>query len=1048
MEELFNLADTENTDIVNGIVNSKSKLHKFIVWRKNIESGQNNYVTYSDVDDYLAHADYTLENHEVIHYFKPRKFFLDIDCSHLSINDEGYYCSLIKYIKAFMVKEFNNQYSNHGYIIKKSDIIEVTAHGHIIHTDSNNTVSKKYKFSTNLIIYKYLIFDYANFKHLGKAIIHAFKNDEGIPDTEKIIIDTAQFDRVNNYAGSINNRLIGSHKGGQRVKISSAKTKACIITDATDTTTLPDLFASNEKAAATSKYVNAPDIPDEYVEKILAIAGRFNGMASFQFSKVKGNIIVLTRLAPSNCIICSREHEKSDAYLIIIAGSIYFGCYRSPTRDKYYIGQSHDYHGASHSDSNSDQNDSDSSSHHDNSSSHFDSYDKYTADTPASLLGTFQKLGGSKFYNECADIIGPYAYMDARINLIKAEMKMGKTKSLINHISECNYKKIIIISFRKTFSTEASAKFGKFELYSDIKGDIMLADHPKIIIQIESLHRLKNSLKSDLLILDEAESIWAQFSSCNFINFSLSMSRFEALMLNAGKVICMDANLSDRTLNILAKIYNGLSNTSLYINTKNPSNGYKYNICSKQVILAQLQEFLADKCNVAIFTNSLAEAERLHAYISKIISSSRIAQYNSKTLESIKRTHFSNVNKYWAQFQCIICTPTVSAGVSFEATHFDYVFGFFTNKSCSIETCRQMLGRVRNVAERKIYLHIAHSSCKYEYNVAEIKKLIQQDKLELFAGENINALSFTINDSNTAIDPIDKIAFEIITQNIAHNNKSRTHFYEAFLQQIKGEHLDSYARVEVLSTNVDEKGKQNYETYQNSAAAHKDAKYAKLQAAEKISREQFSGFKLRIRNQEDVTEAEHYMVKKYRVEAALKIDLNTSLAKIFSAEAKLLNLKMLRELYSPAPIEANIKKKLQADIKATKNEYKSKFIDFRSGIKHKICFELTNLFVPPLDMAKIPLYGIQTNEVTVDAAKFKSAYDNNVHIFDIQKRPCSNPEECYTAMAEILKTMYGFAITKDYINGPDFVNFKYYGAYYRRSVKKNKEGYFPIIELS
>ena len=50
--------------------------------------------------------------------------------------------------------------------------------------------------------------------------------------------------------------------------------------------------------------------------------------------------------------------------------------------------------------------------------------------------------------------------------------------------------------------------------------------------------------------------------------------------------------------------------------------------------------------------------------------------YSSDTPKKIKDLHFSNVNKY---FICdvLIYTPTISAGISFEVDHFDFLFGYF-----------------------------------------------------------------------------------------------------------------------------------------------------------------------------------------------------------------------------------------------------------------------------------------------------------------------------------------------------------------------------------
>ena len=92
-------------------------------------------------------------------------------------------------------------------------------------------------------------------------------------------------------------------------------------------------------------------------------------------------------------------------------------------------------------------------------------------------------------------------------------MKMGKTKALkdlvANHFSGSKAR-IVVLSFRIAFSQDFNGKFPDFELYSDLPSSITLREHAKVIIQIESLHRLDPIGGVNLLVLDEVESIWEQ----------------------------------------------------------------------------------------------------------------------------------------------------------------------------------------------------------------------------------------------------------------------------------------------------------------------------------------------------------------------------------------------------------------------------------------------------------------------------------------------------------------------------------------------------------
>src|SRR5581483_4166964 len=115
---------------------------------------------------------------------------------------------------------------------------------------------------------------------------------------------------------------------------------------------------------------------------------------------------------------------------------------------------------------------------------------------------------------------------------VRARMKMGKTKALTEHlarhfISDINRITIRIVSFRQTFSANIKEKFPNFTLYSDVKGDLV---DDRLIVQVESLHRLKISEQPTLLILDECESIFEQFDSGLLKRFNMSWAVFQWLL--------------------------------------------------------------------------------------------------------------------------------------------------------------------------------------------------------------------------------------------------------------------------------------------------------------------------------------------------------------------------------------------------------------------------------------------------------------------------------------------------------------------------------------
>jgi hypothetical protein len=78
---------------------------------------------------------------------------------------------------------------------------------------------------------------------------------------------------------------------------------------------------------------------------------------------------------------------------------------------------------------------------------------------------------------------------------------------------------VVFVSFHRSFTTELKEKLqGKFVDYRDIKGEITL---PRVIIQFESLHRLRMPVgKQVLLVLDESESIINQIENKQMVGTS------------------------------------------------------------------------------------------------------------------------------------------------------------------------------------------------------------------------------------------------------------------------------------------------------------------------------------------------------------------------------------------------------------------------------------------------------------------------------------------------------------------------------------------------
>lgn len=375
--------------------------------------------------------------------------------------------------------------------------------------------------------------------------------------------------------------------------------------------------------------------------------------------------------------------------------------------------------------------------------------------------------------------------------VVHAQMKMGKTKALRDYIDAhfaaggLRTPVIRIISFRQTFSINVNSVFDGFTLYSDVRGPL---DQPRLIVQVESLWRLEvcaGTEPPDLVILDESESILEQFGSGLMGGaFHECYAKFRWLVGTAKHVIALDANITDRTLRSLAEMRE--QPAVYHHNVYQKAAGDTYMLCGDlNRWLAALYALVDAGKHVAIAASSLSEAEAVVREIGRRLPEARVKLYSSKTLASERREHFSDVNLYWAQYDVLVFTPTVSAGVSFEIPHYDVLFGYFTDQSCPVETCIQMLGRIRDIGTRHTVIYFDARGNNLPTKPDDIRELLRAGQMSL--GNNYAMDGLTVAYSADGTPEYAGAYLPLWVENTRAVNLSRNMFIRLFMQ-----YIDSY----------------------------------------------------------------------------------------------------------------------------------------------------------------------------------------------------------------------------------------------------------------
>ena len=441
---------------------------------------------------------------------------------------------------------------------------------------------------------------------------------------------------------------------------------------------------------------------------------------------------------------------------------------------------------------------------------------------------------------------------------IRAQMKLGKTKAMKAYVDKyfpangINPPVIRSISSRKTFTESIKEDFPSFEVYSDIEGSIDHIAHPRVIMQVESLHRLtmaNNAEPIDLLILDEVESLIAQFNSGLHKNLNKSFAMFSWMVRTSRHVVCMDANIGDRTYTMLEKMRPSCLINFHWNKFKRAADDKYYFTANQGAWLNVMHTQLQGGKKIVIASNSLSEARAYCENIKHEFPNKRVMLYSSENSVSEKALHFGDVHTYWGSLDVLIYTPTCSAGVSFELEHYDTLFAYFCDVSCDVETCRQMMGRVRNLSTKEHYICISARGASLPATTEEIKKCIYDKRARLrFPSIDTSPLQFDYADDGTMIYH-ESTYFHIWLETIRVENLSKNDYARRLISQIS----DTGASIATLEVTELGAGAALLLMHTNSRTAQKVAISNSIAGADNITSEEAAHVCDLIHAQLDVT---------------------------------------------------------------------------------------------------------------------------------------------------------------------------------------------------
>lgn len=978
-------------------------------------------------DDY-PRLDYL---HEVIFYHIPRKFVVDIE-QKIEIGDEDIYKTIfmseVSKIKDIITGLFSMKY---GEILDKSNFITI---------DSCGITEGKYKFSVNIVVDWFYFKNYREFKFFGNLLIEVYNTKKSVDVCERFI-DPGFYGKSDVYS-HFQIRIPGHTKYGEnrpKVVIENVDYSRAIVSNIQGCKKLQPICEGDIKDIKR-KHRKLKDIKlNSDVGTILELTKHL-WEKHFTFRDMKDGVFSFDRDQESFCHFCNEVHHTDNQfYLVYWNGSIWEKCRHDTSgRSKFVVAIE-------------------------------DNTEEPLPPIPVKICST--KLEPEKMFPD-----------DKNVYLIKAHMKMGKTEECIKYINRTNPKVVILLSFRRTFGADMKSRYESFELYSDITGDISLEEHPRIIVQIESLDRIAYPLESiDLVILDEVESIWSQFNHTQIGDFHGVISTFRNILTISKKIICMDADLCPRTTRLLRIIRSNFEDEhNFYKNSHNPSSDTTYSFIKDRItITALIGDRLKSGKKIVIVTNSKKASKELYAWISEKIGGVKIGLYNAETAESKKSKHFRNVNHYWKKYQCLIYTPTVTSGVSFTEAHFDCLFGLFTTGSCNVETCRQMIGRIRNLADQQVYIHITNTkapdtSYPIEPEIVRGYMKFERSKLLEYAQKhyNIQKLVFDYTPEGYA-DYFENLAYYIISENIAYDNKSRNSFMGLFIKYLRSSGFEVKQKVTAESLGLKDDDISRYDFgFKVSSRKLDDKITSDIYSSPRITYQDLEVIKTKIKVGRDISEEERNSMAYFKLSKQLNMSPTKDVVKIYKSSGATQSRRTkqyiaCRELFD---IQNKVKRDFTSltDCLNAHNYLKDASRNY-SGVVHEMVLELFSEIdfgktLITLMTKKSPMrYPEILASTTREINRIKTEYwrdrlpkfrDYLNKMLIISGNSASDRikkmdhEDLLREFIRLLSNTYGVTSANGCVYGSPHITFLYDGVQYVGGIVNSTEKILPVIELS
>jgi hypothetical protein len=311
------------------------------------------------------------------------------------------------------------------------------------------------------------------------------------------------------------------------------------------------------------------------------------------------------------------------------------------------------------------------------------------------------------------EVIEHFQTDDIKTLFVKSAYGTGKTYMLQQLMMDPEkYKRVLFITYRQTLARDIDRNFKKLGFKNYLDGNAWGAD--KLIVQYDSLLKIMNTEetwltgafkgKYDMIVLDEVESLLMHMDGETMKAKEIqTFNFFDALLKLAGKVVCLDGDMSNRALTFLAGygpyryIKNNFQDTSK--NIRIVLDEAKWN----ETVRKDIARFYTEDRNfkICICCQAASRVEALRKSLAEEHPELKILTLIGDDSGKTKRESLEDINETLKDVNVFVYSPVVESGVDI-TIKMKKVYGALSAGSNSQRAYLQMLARCRNVEEGEI----------------------------------------------------------------------------------------------------------------------------------------------------------------------------------------------------------------------------------------------------------------------------------------------------------------------------------------------------------